>query len=492
MQALAALQRWREQRPNQPAFLLGNRVTTWLTFTNHVADCARGLIHCGLGPGDRIAMLIRPGVEVAALTYACFTVGAIPVFLDPGLGLRQLLHVLQKSGAVALVGGPIVQVIAARYPIPTLRVRICTRTWPGCMSWAHLRRANVSIPALSHDANGPGLILYTSGATGRPKAITISRATLDAQAEALRALGKVQADSILLAILPAMLLIGPALGCTTRIPRKRKHLAHDLAGSTHSFGSPAVWGPLLARLERSGQKLPKLRCLLFGGCPIDPDLLRRWQAWAPEAMLASVYGATEGIPLAWIEAHELLSLSGEGTCLGKTGPFCELAFVPGTEKNGAGMLQARGPVMAKPGWQEMGDIARQDDHGRWWFLGRASEQVDYAGNLWDTVPVERQFLHAQVKKVALVGVGSAPDQIPVLVCEPVRWPWRTSARDALIAATLRAGGKTTIALGLRADRVLFRRSLPVDPRHRAKIVRHQLAVWASPRIARGIARGIAP
>jgi len=483
MEALAALARWAATRPNGVAVMAGARRTIWQELEARVLSYAEGLTLGGIGPGDRVAVLVPPGADLLAIVYACLRIGAVAVLADPGLGIRRLGRLLGGSGAVAFIGVPLAYLARCAAQITGLRLRACTVAWPGCVplsAWRARRPRSTLLPAVPDDA--PGLVLYTSGATGDPKGITVSRSTLDAQARALCQLTALGPEDVLLAILPAMLLIGPFAGCTVRIPGRRRDLDRDLAGSSHSFGSPAVWGPLADRLERRGLRLPELRCLLFGGCAIDPELIRRWRGLAPRAMLASVYGATEGVPVCWATADELLALDGEGTLIGRPGDGAALRLEPMGLAGAAGKLLVRGPVMAGEGWIDLGDLARQDGTGRWWFLGRASERVECAGKIWTTVPVERAFQHPLVRRVALVGIGARPAQTPVLVIEPCRWPWTRRGAQQVVQAVIGAAGGLAVELGLTPERVLLRRRLPVDARHRAKILRHELARWAARRL----------
>jgi olefin beta-lactone synthetase len=483
MKALSALRQWAHEFPHETAIVDGERRITWESLAGSTWQYARGLQRRGILPGDRVAILVPPGDAMLAVTYGCLAIGAVPVFLDPGLGLWRLMHLLKKSGAVAFIGSPLAQAVRSLIRIPSLRVVVCTTCWPGAISLRSLAVSSDADPVVTIVGEAPGLVLYTSGATGASKGITVSRATLDAQVQALSALAELTHQSVLLAVLPAMALIGPAAGCTTRIPRGPLQLAEDLALSTHSFGSPAVWGPLADSLESRGVTLPQVRCLLFGGCAIDPALIRRWQALTPNAQLASVYGATEGVPLSWANAQDLLTKVGQGTLIGRPGPGVEFACDASSAQASFGALRVRGSVVASDSWIEIGDLAQRDATGDWWFMGRVSERVEAFGSIWPSVPTEARFRHDLVRQVALVGIGERPQQTPVLVIEPRQWPRTRRAATALIDATLAAGGSHTQELALTRTRVLLRRRIPVDPRHRAKILRNALSVWAAKRIS---------
>ena len=96
--------------------------------------------------------------------------------------------------------------------------------------------------------------------------------------------------------------------------------------------------------------------------------------------------------------------------------------------------------------------------------------------------IEPNFSHDGLRRIAAVGMGEAPHQVVVLVLEPRRWPWTQAARTALISTTLKRAPQLAAQLSLSPNRVLVRQRLPVDVRHRAKILRGELAAWAANRL----------
>src|SRR5205814_9837849 len=71
-----------------------------------VDDLAAGLAAHGVSPGDRVALLVPPGADLAAALYACWRVGAVVVVADAGLGRRSLTTALRSAAPRYLVGVP--------------------------------------------------------------------------------------------------------------------------------------------------------------------------------------------------------------------------------------------------------------------------------------------------------------------------------------------------------------------------------------------------
>ncbi|MBI5062663.1 MAG: AMP-binding protein, partial [Desulfatitalea sp.] len=71
------------------------------------SDCfARGLEAAGIVRGTRTILMVRPSLELFALTFALLKVGAAFVMVDPGMGIRRMLTCLRESRANALIGIP--------------------------------------------------------------------------------------------------------------------------------------------------------------------------------------------------------------------------------------------------------------------------------------------------------------------------------------------------------------------------------------------------
>jgi len=125
----------------------------------------------------------------------------------------------------------------------------------------------------------------------------------------------------------------------------------------------------------------------------------------------------------------------------------------------------------------MGDLGYFDAEGRLWFCGRKGHRVVTATGTLCTEQVEPVFnVHPEVRRTALVGVGTKGAQTPVLCVELESGVAKTA--QTRIADELRHIGEGFVHTG-RIERVLFHPGFPVDIRHNAKIGRETLAVWAA-------------
>ena len=89
------------------------------------AWCAR-LAGAGVARGDRVLVMVRPGLPLIASVFAQFKLGAVPVVIDPGMGLRSFLSCVARSRPRVLVGIPLARVVSRvfRRAFASVEVRV--------------------------------------------------------------------------------------------------------------------------------------------------------------------------------------------------------------------------------------------------------------------------------------------------------------------------------------------------------------------------------
>jgi acyl-CoA synthetase (AMP-forming)/AMP-acid ligase II len=143
-------------------------------------------------------------------------------------------------------------------------------------------------------------------------------------------------------------------------------------------------------------------------------------------------------------------------------------------------------------WHRMGDVGYLEDHPsgdpqlqRFWFCGRKAHRVTTSAGTRFTIPCEAIFnQHAKIYRSALVGVGPAGQQRPVLIAEPwpEHWPATADGRNQLVEELQSLAAQHAHTAEIRD--IFLMRHLPVDIRHNAKIFREKLAVWAEKELSR--------
>src|SRR4051812_14585031 len=70
---------------------------TFSELASRASAMARALEARGIGRGDRVLLLVRHGADFAALAFAVLALGAVAVFIDPGLGRRRLVDCIAQA-----------------------------------------------------------------------------------------------------------------------------------------------------------------------------------------------------------------------------------------------------------------------------------------------------------------------------------------------------------------------------------------------------------
>ncbi|HEL4103513.1 TPA: AMP-binding protein [Stenotrophomonas maltophilia] len=490
---------------------------------------AAGLAGYGIGRGVRTVVMVRPSPEFFLLMFALFKLGAVPVLVDPGIDKRALKQCLDEAQPEAFIGIPLAHVarLVLRWaPSATRLVTVGRRLGWGGTSLAALERAGANGGPMLAATDGEDMaaILFTSGSTGVPKGVVYRHRHFVGQIQLLGSAFGMEAGGVDLPTFPPFALFDPALGLTSVIPDMdptrpaqadpaRLHDAIQRFGVTQLFGSPA----LMRVLARHGRPLPTVTRVTSAGAPVPPDVVATIRSLLPaDAQFWTPYGATECLPVAVVEGRELertraATEAGAGTCVGNVVAPNEVRIIAIDDAPLADWSQARvlatgevgeitvaGPTATDSYFNRpqataaakiretladgsarivhrMGDVGYFDAQGRLWFCGRKTHRVETAQGPLYTEQVEPVFNTVPgVARTALVGVGPAGAQVPVLCVELQRGQSDSPAlREALRAqATLRLPEANL-------QHVLMHPAFPVDIRHNAKIGREKLAVWAS-------------
>jgi long-chain acyl-CoA synthetase len=167
------------------AVVCGDTRLTYSQFVTQVENVALTWLQQGLRPGDRIALHLRNGCDLAMCYYACFAAGFVAVPINNRLTPEEIAYVLDHSGA---------RVYLAQ---PDLRIQTSIHLWDfdfGAVVGDPLAQPGLPAP----NANDPSLLLYTSGTTARPKGVIHTQRTLAGNASYMDNWGLTPEDHTLL------------------------------------------------------------------------------------------------------------------------------------------------------------------------------------------------------------------------------------------------------------------------------------------------------
>ncbi|WP_329154036.1 fatty acid CoA ligase family protein [Streptomyces sp. NBC_01456] len=534
----------------EPGGTIHYRTLTYGALQEQVETLAAGFLRSGIGRGTKTVLMASPGPDLFALAFALFRIGAVPVVVDPGMGVRRMLHCYRTVGAEAFIGPPAahaVRVLSRRtFADARIRVTVGRRWFWGGHTLNELRR-----PAPSAEQAGAPkaaerrpaaddllMIGFTTGSTGPAKGVEYTHRMAAAMARGIASAHRRSREEVSLVTLPLYGILDLVFGSTLVVaPVAPARVAGadpgpvvaalERFGVSTMFASPALLRVLGEHLRQHPTALPELRCVVSGGAPVPAELVALLRDVLDDAAeIHTTYGATEALPISSLESAELLgetaarAARGDGTCVGRPVPGVDVRIVRTTDGplplweralrvrpgevgeiavagaavsrryHAAPAADAQHKIQEPPGdggaariWHRTGDLGSLDDKGRLWFAGRRTQRVTTADGDLHTVRCEGVFhAHPLVRRTALVGVGAAGAQRPVLCVETEpgtgRKQWRTLVPEL---RELAAGNPQT----RHVQDFLRHPGFPVDPRHNAKIGREQLARWAGRHLGRG-------
>jgi acyl-CoA synthetase (AMP-forming)/AMP-acid ligase II/pimeloyl-ACP methyl ester carboxylesterase len=459
-------------------------------FAARVATYAEALHHRGVQRGERIAVLVPPSVDLIAVVYACWRIGAIAVIADRGLGLQGLKSAIRAS-RVSHVIGPVKAVAAARL----LR-------WAPRASMIRLS-ALAGSPAVSKlefvsapepNADDLAAVLFTSGATGPAKGVRYTHRQLYAQRDALQKTYNITSTDTFVAAFAPFALYGPALGIATGLadmdvtsPGTLTAAALDDAcrrvGATMVFASPAALANVVKTATKDMAHLRTVRLVMSAGAPVPIKTLREVSRLCPNAELHTPYGMTEALPVADVSLSDLIRIgTGQGVCVGKPVVGCDvridnhtselLVSAPWmsagydslwlTQHNARPVVNTDGHTVT---WHRTGDVGHIDSEGNVWIEGRLVHVIHTSRGPVAPVPLEIAIeALPNVVRAAAVGVGPVDVEQIVIVIETI------DSSDGPANAELSHAVRAALA-PLTISSVWTTKKLPVDIRHNSKIDR---------------------
>jgi acyl-CoA synthetase (AMP-forming)/AMP-acid ligase II len=567
MPAAVAVACSRRSSPNYRTRRRGNSGAIYATSTFSELDAdvtriARGLAAWGVPAGTRLALLVRPGIEFVTLVFALMRAGMVIVLVDPGLGRRTLLRCLSQAQPQGFIAVGVAQAARlwwrSKFPSARWNVTIGRRWWWGGLTLDELRKhgdgATQRLPGVPTTmADDAAAIIFTSGSTGAPKGVLYTQRMFDTQVAQIQSMYGIEPGGVDLACFPLFALFNAAMGVTTVFPemdfsrpasanpRKLLAAANDW-GVTQAFASPAVWRVVSEHCHRTGARIPSLRQVFSCGAPVPASVIQKTlKCVASDAKMHTPYGATECLPVATIEAAEVLGETaartehGAGVCVGRKFDSIDwrviritdepIATIDETEElppGEIGELIVRGPqaspryetrtecnaqskivdqragassppramsphgcddvsprrVPSNPArWHRMGDVGYLDAEGRFWYCGRKSHRVETEDGPLFTECIEAIF-NAHPGMQRCALVGVGPRGRQLPVLVVERAS-KSNCND--LDQQLRQLAQAH-PLTKRIGHTLAHPCLPVDVRHNAKINREKLAVWAAGRL----------
>ncbi|HEX5021538.1 MAG TPA: AMP-binding protein [Candidatus Binatia bacterium] len=382
------------------ALITDNRAMTWSELNAFASGFARDLSSQGVTAGDRVAILLRNGIEFVIAFLAVLKLGATPAPLNP----------LVKEEELAAFKADL---------RPKLSI---DRVAMGGGSWRTVE-----------EATAPSLILYTSGSTGRPKGAVFSHTALTFanHSWAQPVMGLAADDTVLVAVplahslglnggLLAPLLTGATIVILERFTPEAVFAAIRKHRVTILPGVATIFRRLLNSAAFVSSDFSSLRRAIAGAAPCPWELALEWHEKSGTRIVRG-YGMTELFrPLSFRAGDP----SEVPNAVGKAVPGVEIKIEldNGASHDNLGELWIKSPAMMdgyldaleetneviSDGWFKTGDLATVSSDGYVQIVGRKRERILRGG--YSVFPQEVEAVlvsHPAVAEASVIGVADA-------------------------------------------------------------------------------------
>ncbi|MEV3902152.1 acyl-CoA synthetase [Mycobacterium sp. NPDC050551] len=363
-----------------------------------------------VGGAQRVAVLATPTATTVLAITGCLIAGVPVVPVPADVGAAERRHILTDSGAQAWLGTP----PADDGGLPVVPVRMHARSWH--------RYAEPPPEA-------PALIMYTSGTTGPPKGVILSRRAVAADVDALASAWQWTAGDTLVHGLPLFHVHGLVLGLlgSLRIGNRFVHTGRpspagyaEARGSLY-FGVPTVWSRIAADAD-AARALSSARLLVSGSAALPVPVFERLTELTGRAPVER-YGSTEtlitvsttvdgerragwvGLPVSGVRTRLVdeagAEIAHDGETIGRL-----LVSSPTMFDGYLNLPDATAAAFDGDGWFRTGDVAVVDGDGMHRIVGRESvDLIKSGGYRVGAGEVEAALLgHPGVAEAAVVGV----------------------------------------------------------------------------------------
>ncbi len=442
---LARQQNWSNQlsrhalmQPAKTALRFLGQTTTWAELDQRVTKLAGALQRRGVGPGDRVLILMLNRTEFIESFLAANRLGAIAVPVNFRMTPPEIAYLVSDCEAAVVITEAVLAPVATavRDLDATLSTVIVAggATEDGVLGYDDMLAEDGPDPAAVDIPNdSPALIMYTSGTTGRPKGAVLTHTNIAGQAlttlyttgaDINHDVGFIGVPLFHIAgignMIPGLLLGRPTviypLGAFDPGALLDVLEAEQVTGI---FLVPAQWQAVCAA-QRAQPRNLRLRALSWGAAPASDTLLKQMAETFPGANILAAFGQTEMSPVTcMLLGEDAVRKLGS---VGKVIPTVSARIVDEDMNDvpigEVGEIVYRAPTLMAGywnnpkataesfagGWFHSGDLVRQDEEGYIWVVDRKKDMIISGGENIYCAEVENVLAaHPAITEVAVIG-----------------------------------------------------------------------------------------
>lgn len=422
---------------------IGDRRYTFADLEGGSNAAARVLRSHGVARGDRVCLFGGTSIDYLLACLGTQKLAAVPVPVNPAYQAEELGHIVSDCEPLALVADaarlPVAKAAIAGRAVTLLSVEREHTAADSASGeddlgvlpfYQALQKASVHPVDEIVGDDDLGLILYTSGTTGRPRGAMLLHVNLEANARALVRAFRWTTHDLLVHALPLFHVHGLCVAFHgTLIAGCEAHfLPHFDAGevlatlrarrATIFMGVPTMYHRLLSAQRERPVELPSMRLFVSGSAPLPAALSAEFQECFGQPIVER-YGMTETLITLAQPLDAPHRIGSVGTPVSGIEARIVDARMQTVEEGQEGQLLVRGTSVGPgywrdeessrevlhDGWFQTGDLARKDPaDGQYSIVGRAKEIIISGGyNVHPREVEERLQSHPDVMEVAVFG-----------------------------------------------------------------------------------------
>ncbi len=394
--------------PQKPFVIFKDQTINYAEAAKRVSRLANALYKTGLKRGDKAVVYLPNSPEYIFSYLAVFSLGAAIVPLDARLTDEEIGGILRHSEAAIFINKSNISQM--------------------------MQEEAGQGPEVEIDEEALAILYYTSGTTGKPKAVMSNYRSLDNAGATIRFVGinEENTGQVLICALPLSHLGGFvylqfALELTMSIVLMERFIPVEFLKNIEKHKAtwfhivPPMFNALLQLKEFEKYDLSSLKGVDVFGAPSHPSLIQRFGKYCPNAILWHGWGMTETAAPNTATGQEHMA------SVGKPPPWFEMKIFDNNDRElpagEVGEIVCRGwPVMMgyykepemtaeimRGGWLHTGDLGSIDQEGYVYIKGRKKDMIIVGGlNVYSPEVEDVIAEHPGIKEVAVVGV---PDKL---------------------------------------------------------------------------------
>jgi len=438
-----------------------------LSDIDHAASALAQALHArGFAVGDRLAIYTQNNPAFIIAMVAAWKLGGAAVPVNPMNRQRELRHILQDSGAQALVcldslyDDVVCTVMAeGNVPLQTIvttsaldwQTRGDTRVLPEAprqtpspdvldlLTLVHNAAPTIAAPSLARPTQpeDAAIITYTSGTTGQPKGAINSHANLCFNTQVCRDWIGFTADDSVLGMAPLFhitgLVVHVAISLLLPCPLVLSHRFHPQVmldairehRPTYGVGAITAYIALMNAPGMQPSDFASFRCMTTGGAPVPPAVADAFEQ-ASGVRLYNSYGMTETCSPTHIVpfgAKAPTDPASGALSIGVPVFNTHVRVITEEGKDAApgeiGELVSSGPQITPGYWNNpeatqaamfegglrTGDVGFMDEQGWFYLVDRKKDMINAGGyKVWPREVEDVLYTHPSVREAAVVGV----------------------------------------------------------------------------------------